>query len=140
MSMKRTVGAIVAAFLLMAAGRYVIHGVWLARDYATYSHLWRTQTAMMQRLWISQLADLILATAAVLIYIPGIGKRPWASQGFRFGVLLALATAIPQSLTEYFTYPVSKGLALRWIVGEGALTVALGLLVAAICRPEPVTG
>src|ERR1035438_9114699 len=110
MSMKRTVGAIVAAYLLMVVGRYVIHAVWLARDYATYSNLWRTHTAMMQRLWISQLADLILATAAVLIYIPGIGKRPWTIQGFRFGVLLALATAIPQSLTEYFTYPVSGGL------------------------------
>jgi hypothetical protein len=137
MSLKRTLGAVLAAFLLMSAGRYLIHAVWLAREYASYSGLWRTPAAMMQRLRISQVADLFLAAAAVLIYIRGVEKKPWPGQGLRFGILLALATAVPQSLTEYFTYPVSGMLAFRWIIGEGVLAVPLGLIVAAICRSEP---
>ncbi len=134
--MKKTVGAILAAFLVMAAGRYLIHGVWLAGEYAGYSSVWRTQAAMMQRLWIAQLANLIFSAAAVLVYIRGVEKKPWVGQGFRFGILLALVTAIPQSLVEYFTYPIPHVLALQWIVGEGGLAVGLGLVVAAICRPE----
>ena len=137
MGIMKKVGAILAAFILMAAGRYLIHEVWLAREYAIYSNLWRTQTAMMQRLWTAQLANLIFAAAAVLIYIRGIENKPWVGQGFRFGILLALATAVPQSLVEYFTYPIPHMLALRWIIGEGGLAVAFGLVVAAICRPKP---
>jgi hypothetical protein len=135
MTKKRITGAVLAGFVWLAAGRYLIHNVWLGSAYMNNPLLWRSQTAMLHRLWVIHLANFILAGAAVLIYVRGIEAKPWLGQGLRFGVLLALATAVPQSLVEYFVYPISQTLAVQWIIGEGALMLLLGVLVAAICRP-----
>jgi hypothetical protein len=136
MAMKK-IGAIVAAFVLLGAGRYLLHSVLLKGAYMATSSVWRTPEAMMHRMWALQLANLLFAVAAVLIYVRGIEPKPWLGQGLRFGILLALATAVPQSLTEYGVYPIPHTLALHWILGEGVLAVLVGVLVAAICRPKP---
>lgn len=135
MNKKRIIGAVLAGFVWLAVGRYLVHNVWLATAYTNNPLLWRSQDAMLHRLWVIHLANLILAMAAVLIYVRGIEAKPWLGQGLRFGVLLALATAVPQSLVEYFVYPISQTLAVQWIIGEGGLMLLLGMLVAAICRP-----
>jgi len=134
MSTKRVILAIVAGFVLVSAGRYLIHNVLLASAYAEHAALWRSQDAMLHRLWVIYLANFIFALAAVLIYFRGVEAKPWLGQGIRFGILLALATAVPQSMIEYFTYPIPHSLALHWILSEGALAVLLGVLAAAICR------
>jgi hypothetical protein len=136
MSTKKIVLAIVAGFVLLAVGRFLIHGLWLAGVYAENAALWRTPIAMQQRLWVIQLANLILATGAALIYVRGVEPKPWLGQGIRFGILLALVTGVPQSMVEYFTYPIPSTLAFQWIIGEGGLALLLGVLVAAICRPQ----
>jgi hypothetical protein len=136
MPKKKIVFAVFAGFVWLAVSRYLIHSVWLANAYTNNPLLWRSQSAMLHRLWAIHLANLILAVAATLIYVRGIEAKPWPGQGLRFGILLALATAVPQSLVEYFVYPISHTLALQWIVGEGGLMVLLGLVVAAICRPS----
>ncbi len=136
MAMKKTIGAIVAGFVLLVAGRYLIHSVLLASTYRESDGLWRAEPDMMHRLWIMHVANLLFAVAAVLIYNRGIEPKPWLGQGIRFGILLALATAVPQSLIEYVVYPIHHQLALHWIIGEGGLAVLLGVLIAAICRPS----
>ena len=93
----------------------------------------------MHRVWILYLADFLIALGAVLIYARGVEAKPWAGQGIRFGILLAMVTAIPQSLTEYVIYPIHHELALHWIIGEGVLMVLLGLVIAAICQPAKKT-
>jgi hypothetical protein len=133
---KKTIWAIVAGFILLAAGRYLIHSVWLAGPYAQNATLWRTQSAMLHHIWAIHLANLIFAAAAVLIYVRGIEPKPWLGQGIRFGLLLALVTAVPQSMVEFFTYPIPGGLAVDWIIGEGLLALLLGVVIAAICRPN----
>jgi hypothetical protein len=136
MPMKKIIGAIVAGFVLLVAGRYLIHSVLLRSAYLQSSDVWRTPEAMMHRIWIAQLASFIFAVAAVLIYIRGVEQKPWLGQGIRFGILLALATAVPQSLTEYFVYPIHHELALHWIISEGGLAVLLGIVIAAICQQK----
>jgi hypothetical protein len=137
MTTKRIALAILAGFILLVAGRYLIHSVWLAGVYAEHPALWRTESDMLHRLWVIHLANLIFAAAAVLIYVRGVEAKPWLGQGIRFGVLLALATAVPQSMVEYFTYPIHRMLALQWIIGEGVLALLLGVVVAAICQRRP---
>lgn len=131
----KKIGAIVAGFILLGAGRYLLHNVLLKGAYLETSSVWRTPEAMLHRLWVFYVANLILAVAAVLIYVRGIEPKPWLGQGIRFGFLLALATAVPQSLTEYGVYPIPHTMALHWIIGEGVLAVLLGVVIAAICRP-----
>ena len=132
---KKKILAVISGFVLLSAGRYLIHNVWLGTAYTNNPQLWRNQSDLLHRLWVIYLANFILALAAVLIYLRGIENKPWAGQGLRYGVLLALATEVPQSMIEYFVYPISQTLAWQWIVGEGGLIVLLGVLVAAICRP-----
>ena len=134
MSTKRIVLAIVAGFIWMVAGRYLIHSVWLAAVYAENRGLWRPQADMLHMIWVVQVANLVFATAATLIYVRGREAKPWLGQGLRFGVLLALVSAVPQSMVEYFTYPISSTLMVQWIAGEGVLALLLGVVVAAICR------
>lgn len=136
MTTKRKVWAIVAGFLLLGLGRYLIHGLWLIGVYRENAVLWRSESVMAHLRWVIQVANLILAVAAVVIYARGIEAKPWLGQGLRFGILLALATAVPQSMVEYYTYPISSTLMIQWIIGEGVLAVLLGVVIAAIGRTK----
>ena len=127
--MARKIGAMFAAFILLGAGRYLIHNVILKSAYLATSSVWRTQEAMLHHHWAFHVANLFLAVAVVLIYVRGIETKPWLGQGIRFGILLALLTAVPQSLTEYGVYPIPHSLALHWIISEGILAVLLGVLM-----------
>jgi hypothetical protein len=136
MEMKKTLGAIVAAFVVQVVGLYLIHGVWLKEAYVETAALWRTQEALMHRMWIMLLGDVIYVFGVVLIYARGVEQKPWLGQGIRFGILLALVTTVFGSLSAYVMVPVSHLLVLKWILGEGLLNVLLGLVVAFICQPK----
>jgi hypothetical protein len=140
MPMKKTIGAIVAAILTIVLGRYIIHGLWLASDYRAGVGTWRTPEAMMHRVYLLQLSALCIAIAAVLTYVRGVELKPWPGQGIRFGILLALLTAIPNSLVQYSVYPIHHIVALKWIIGESLLAIVLGLVIAAICQPTKAAG
>jgi hypothetical protein len=139
MAMKKTIGAIVASFILLSAGGYLIHNVWLAQDYQQHSELWRAQNAMLHRLPYIYIANLIFSIAAVLIYVRGVEAKPWLGQGIRFGILLVLVTVIPNSLVEYVVYPLPYQLVLKWMIGGGLLSIVVGLGIAAICQPKQQT-
>src|ERR1700740_2140229 len=136
MAMKKTIGAIVASFILLSAGGFLIHSVWLTQDYRQHSELWRAENAMLPPLPYIYIANLIFSIAAVLIYVRGVEAKPWIGQGFRFGILLALVTVIPNSLVQYFVYPLPYQLVLKWMIGGGLLSIVVGLGIAAICQPK----
>lgn len=137
MEMKRTIGAIVAGFVVQFGGLFLIHSVCLKQDYLNTASLWRTQDAMSSRMWAMLLAILIYAVGAVLIYIRGVESKPWIGQGIRFGILLALVTTVYASLISWVVLPMPHMLALKWIIGEGILCVVFGLVVAGICQKKP---
>jgi hypothetical protein len=139
MDMKKTVGAVVGAFVLLAVGRYLIHEVWLKPDYMMHADTMRTEAAIFHRLWILQLSNFLVAFAAVMIYVRGVEAKSWVGQGIRFGILLALVGVIPQSLIEYSVYPLPYMIAVKWIIGEGGLAVLMSLLIAMICQPKQQT-
>jgi hypothetical protein len=139
MDMKKTIGAIVAGFLVQFGGLFLIHSVWLKADYVNTASLWRLQEAMNARIWAMLLAVLIYAVGGVLIYIRGLEAKPWIGQGIRFGILLALVTVVYGSLSGWVILPIPHMLAVKWIVGESLLSVAFGLVVAAIYQPKPAT-
>lgn len=133
--MKKTILAIVAGFVFICAGRFLLHNVLLAHEYAQSSDVWRPPAQFIHRIWILYVANFVFALGAALIYVRGVESKPWLGQGVRFGILLALVAAVPSSLIEYAVYPVRHQLALHWIIGEGALAVLLGIVLAAICQP-----
>jgi len=136
MDMKKTIGAIVAGYVVQFGGNFLIHGVWLKQDYVNTASLWRSSEAMNSRMWAMFLGVLIYAVGAVLIYVRGVESKPWVGQGIRFGILLALVTTVCNSLISWVTMPMPHMLAVKWMVGEGLLAILFGLVVAAICRPK----
>lgn len=140
MSVGKTIGAMAGAFVLQVAGMYVIHDVWLKTDYELTASLWRSPAGINHRMWALMIANLIFAVAVVLIYVRGVEHKPWIGQGIRFGILLALVTTVYGSVASWVTMPVPRAIPMKWMVGEGALCILLGLLVAAITQPKSASG
>ncbi|HXQ97428.1 MAG TPA: hypothetical protein VN774_03210 [Candidatus Limnocylindrales bacterium] len=135
MDMKKTLGAIVASFVVQYGGDYLLHGIILKSSYADTVDLWRSDADMMHRMWVLILAQLIFAIAAVLIYQRGVEKKAWIGQGIRFGILLALVAVIPNNMIWYVVVPMPHQLALHSALGDGILAILVGLVIAGICQP-----
>ena len=136
MDMKKIIGAVIGAFVLLVAGRYLIHEVWLKPDYMGLGDIMRSEASIMHRMWILQLGNFLFALAAVLIYARGVEAKSWVGQGIRFGILLAMASVLPQSMIEYSVYFVPHTLGVKWAIGESSITILMALLIAAICKPK----
>ncbi|MGA8868490.1 MAG: hypothetical protein WB510_16060 [Candidatus Sulfotelmatobacter sp.] len=134
--MKKTLGATVAAFVVQYGGDYLLHGILLKGAYGASSDLWRTDDAMMHRMWILVLAQIIYAFAVVLIYQRGVEKKSWMGQGIRFGILLALVAVVPSNMIQYVVMPISHRLAFHAALGDGILAIIVGVVIACICQPK----
>jgi hypothetical protein len=136
MNMKKTVGAMVAGFVLQMGGLFLIHSVWLIQDYMDTASVWRTQEQEQSRMWAMIAGVLLYVIAAVLIYVRGVEMKSWVGQGIRFGILLALVSTVYNSLALYVVLPIPHMLALKWMIGEGLLAILFGLLIAVIIQPK----
>lgn len=136
MDMKKTLGAIVAGFVLQMGTNYLIHSVILMKAYEATSPLWRAPEDMGHRMWAMIVAVLVYVVGAVLIYQRGVEKKSWVGQGIRFGILLAMVAVVPAAIIEWVTVPLIHQIALHWILLEGAQAILLALLIAVICQPR----
>lgn len=132
--MKQRVAAIVLGFIVQLGGLVLIHSVWLRADYVATASLWRALPDQKARAWAMAVAVLIYVVAAVLLYKPGPSGSSLAS-GLRYGALLAAAVVVYGSLSAWVILPLSHLLVVKWIVGESALSLLFGVLVARILRP-----
>ncbi len=140
MNLKRLVGAIVAGFLILFVAGFLVHGVWLAKTYHAMTaegFSFRTQEALQHRLWIVWLSNLLYSILFAWVYVRGMEPKPWAGQGIRFGILMALFTVVPASLNEYVAYNLPHMLVVEWIAAGLVTLIAMGLAVAVILRVPP---
>jgi hypothetical protein len=137
MNMKRLVGAIVAAFLILFVAGFLVHAVWLGSTYRAMTSggfSFRTQNAIQHKFWIVWLSDLLYSILFAWVYARGVEPKPWASQGIRFGILMALFTVVPASLNDYVVYNLPHMLVIEWIAAGFITLIAMGLAVAAILK------
>jgi len=120
------------------AGSFVVHGVLLHDDYARLSNLFRTEADSRQHFGWMILAHVIMSGAFVWIYSRGVDAAPWLGQGVRYGLAIALLTAVPTYMIYYVVQPMPGDTVVKQIVFDGILTVLLGL-VAAFCYKTPAT-
>jgi hypothetical protein len=116
------------------AGSFVVHGVLLSNDYLTVPSLFRPEAEAQQYFPLMLLAHVILAGAFVWIYSRGVEDAPWTGQGIRFGLAVALLTIVPTYIIYHVVQPMPGRIAVKQIVFDGILTIALGLLVAFLYR------
>jgi hypothetical protein len=136
MEMKKTLGAIVAGFVVYSGTGYLIHEIILKSAYTDTVNLWRSPDAMHHRLWIMLLSQLIMVTGAVLIYNRGVEKKSWLGQGIRFGILLSAVAPVQGFMMNYVVIPVPHTLALHWVLLGIAQMIVVALVIAGICQPS----
>jgi hypothetical protein len=136
---KRFLAAWLIVFIAWMAGSFVVHGVLLHDDYATLPNLFRPEAEAQQYFPLMLLAHVILAGAFVWIYSRGVEDAPWTGQGIRFGLAVALLTIVPTYIIYHVVQPMPGSIAMKQIIFDGILLLALGLLVAFLYRGAPRT-
>jgi hypothetical protein len=129
---KRFLIAWAMLFVAWMLGSFVVHGFLLSTDYtALQGKLYRTPEDSQKYFPLMLLAHILLSGAFAWIYARGHEPaKPWPAQGLRFGIAVALLTAVPTSVIYFVVQPTPAALAIKQAVLAGLLVVLLGLLVA----------
>jgi hypothetical protein len=121
-------------FVAWFLGSFLIHGVLLHSDYAQLPNLFRTEADAQKYFPLMILAHVILSGAFVWIYARGAEAKPWVAQGVRFGIAVALLTAVPTYMIYFVVQPMPGDVVIKQIVYDGALMIILGVIVAWVYR------
>jgi hypothetical protein len=134
---KRFAVAWAVLFVAWMIEGFVVHGTLLGSDYRQVPQLFRPEADAQNYFGWMVLAHVLVAGAFVWIYERGVqADRPWVGQGIRFGVAVALLTAVPTYLIYYVVQPMPTALVIKQIVLDPIGIVVLGLIVAWIYRPR----
>ena len=125
----------VVVFIVWMAGSFAVHGFWLSDLYAQYPNLYRTEDDTQQYFYLMLIAHIVMAGAFVWIYQRGQETRPWLAEGLRFGVAIALLTAVPTYTIYFVVQPMPANLAIQQIIGECLVLLLLGAVVAFLNKP-----
>jgi hypothetical protein len=121
-------------FVVWFGGSFVVHGMLLHDDYARLSNLFRSEADSQPFFPCMLLAHVLMSGALVWIYARGAEAKPWLAQGVRFGLAVALLTAVPTYLIYYVVQPMPAGVVAKQIVFDGILMLVLGAVVAFMYR------
>jgi hypothetical protein len=133
MNKKFVIGWVVI-FIAWFLGSFVVHGVLLHSDYMQVPNLFRTEADAHEYFPLMILAHVILSGALVWIYARGAEAKPWVAQGVRFGIAVALLTAVPNYMIYFVVQPMPGDMVIKQIVYDGMLIVILGIIVAWVYR------
>jgi hypothetical protein len=126
----------IVIFVIWMAGSFLLHGLWLGATYEAMTDVYRPAAEQEKLFPIMLLAHVMLAGGFVWIYQRGRENTAWLPQGLRFGAIIALFAPIPTYMIYYTVQSMESSLAIRQIVGEGALLLLLGAVVAFLYRGE----
>ena len=124
--MKKTIGAVVAVFVLWTVLDFVIHAVLLAGLYEATAYMWRPQEEA--KMVLNSVTVFVFALAFVTIYVDLIEKKGVAV-GLQYGLLLGIGVGVSMGYGMYAFLPIPRELALGWCLGRVVDFTAGGLLV-----------
>jgi hypothetical protein len=135
---KRFLVAWVVMFVAWMVEGFVVHGLLLNADYLTLPQLFRPPADAQGHFGWMVLAHVSVAGAYVWIYERGISAdRPWLGQGLRFGIAVALLTALPTYIIYYAVQPLPGALVVKQVVFDAIGIVILSVIVAWLYRRRP---
>jgi hypothetical protein len=137
--MKKLVIASVATFVILMATNYLVHSIWLMPDYDAIPLSHRSPWGIQHRFWALVVGQVFFSVMFAYIYTRGRENKAWIEQGIRYGILMALVTVVPSSLSEYTVYIIPYRLAIKWMVAGGIQLILAGLVVAAIFKDGATT-
>lgn len=131
---KRFFIAWIVILVAWFVGSGLIHGGVLSDEYMQLTNLFRSE-ADAQPYWpYMLLAHIIMSGAFVWIYARGVEAKPPVGQGLRFGLAVALLSAVPLYMIYYVVQPMPGMLVVRQIVYETILLLLLGVIVAFVYK------
>jgi len=131
---KKFIIAWALIFVVWFLGSFLVHGVALHSDYLQLPNLYRSDADSQKYFPVMILAHVILSGALVWIYARGAEPKPWMAQGVRFGIAVALFTAVPIYMIYYAVQPMPGDLVVKQIVYDSVVRVILGIIVAWVYR------
>ena len=131
---KKFLFAWIVLFVAWFLGSFVVHGVLLHSDYMRLTNLFRAESDARKHFPLMIVAHLMLSGAFVWIYARGAEAKPWMAQGVRFGLAVALLTAVPTYTIYFVVQPMPADVVIKQIVCDGVLTIILGMIVAWLYR------
>lgn len=134
MGQRFWVSSIIAAVLFCLLG-FVVHETLLHNDYAQIPNIFRAPEDALRRMPIMFVAYLLMGFASTWIYRQGIASdASWLFQGIRFGLALALVSAVPMYLIYYAILPMTMTLVVKQVVLQTIAIVIVGIVIAWINR------
>jgi hypothetical protein len=131
--MSRTFWISVIAMFVVGMGlSFFNHGVLLYGDYARLPNVMRPPAETQAKMPLMVLAYVSIALAFTWIYLKGRENKPWLAQGARYGVAVALLTALPTSLIYHVVSQFPLDLAVKQIVLDSITWIVMGIVLARI--------
>lgn len=136
MGQRFWISGIVAAVLFCLLG-FVVHETILHSEYAQLSNIFRPVDDAFARMPVMMFAYLLMGFAFAWIYRQGVtAGASWVLQGIRYGLAIALVSAVPMYLIYYAIQPWPAMLVVKQIVLQTIAIVIVGIVVAWINRPK----
>ncbi len=119
-------------YILMEMG---LHGGLLASAYQATSHLWRPEAEMKNLFPLMMLGQVFFGFFFGLTYTKGYESgKGTVSQGFRYGLLMALMLGPMSGLVWYVILSIPQSMAWSWAIGCSVQMIILGLIVGALYK------
>ena len=126
--------SVVAMFVVSMLIGMVVHGMLLGPEYMKLTSLFRPEADQQKYFWAMLLAHVFIAFSFTWIYLRGRESRPFVGQGVRYGIAVALLTAVPVYLIYYAVQPMPLDLIVKQIVFDTLGYIVMGVVLAWINR------
>ena len=131
----KTIMTCLATGVVYIALEMGLHRGLLAGAYQATSTIWRPQSEMKNLLPIMMLGQVLFGFFFGFIYTRGYESgKGTLSQGFRYGLMMALMLGPMSGLVWYVVLPIPQNIAFAWAIGGSVQMIILGLVAGAIYK------
>jgi hypothetical protein len=121
-------------FIVFSLYGFVVHGILLEDTYNELPGLWRPQAETEALLYWIFIAHALMAVPFAMIFAKGYENRG-LGEGVRFGLLIGIFLGAG-NLIFYAIQPSTLNLTAITFLADIGMTVAAGLALAAVYKPE----
>jgi hypothetical protein len=134
MNLGRLALAAVAATVVDAVYGFVVYGVLLVGEFARYPGVYRSNEAGMAYLPLMFFGIFIAIAALTLIYAKGYEGGNGVAEGFRFGVLVAIAIVFVIAGVNYATLNIGRKISLELATAGFVEWVLVCVVIGAVYK------
>jgi ATP/ADP translocase len=137
MNIPRLVLAMFVGFIIIFGTDFLIHSVWLMKDYEATQAIWRPEAEMGSHIGWMFLAQFLCAATFTIVWAIGFAGRP-VSTAIIFAIVMGMFQQT-WALVNYVVLPMPGDLAVKWYFSGLVQATLLGIAVALIYRPRQTT-